>query len=85
MISASALREGLAFLDSGSWIGFAADSVTPTQRIDGPLTSLFLHPGVIEVEGRPVIAPSPSRTDHTSAPRLPVRVARVLEIHYLRN
>ena len=86
VISASASREGLALSDSVGRIDFLADTLTTRKRIDGHLTSLFWHPVEVRVEGRLTPANRSSRADLMRFTRPPTpRVARVLEIHYLRN
>lgn len=86
VISASAAREGLTLSDSVTRVGFTTDTSITRRRVDGPLTSLFWYPAAVQLQEHPLSAPHPVRTDLVSSPRpRTARVARVLEIHYLRN
>ncbi len=86
VISVSAAREGLTLSDSVTRVGVTTDTSLTRRRVDGPLTSLFWYPAAVQLEGHPLSAPRPVRAGLVTSPHpRTARVARVLEIHYLRN
>lgn len=86
VISASAAREGLALSDSVGRINLSGDTLATVRRVDGAITSVFWHSPFAGADDRAAATGRRARTDFAPPPRSGTpRVARVLEIHYLRN
>jgi len=82
VISAAAAREGLALSDSVGRVGLQADTLAMVRRVDGVITTGFWYrprPSISEPDA--IVGRRPAGTPRPA----PARVARVLEIHYLRN